>query len=417
MDKPSGWLCACLCAGVATLHAGAPVVYAKEVEASVMPPSELAERFAAYLQAAQQPSTGLPASFPKSVNHALDQVAFTYDVAVTALALTHAGTDEAAKRALKFYARMPLPTPTTWSFNTAYHVQTRQPILEYRVHGGPIFWMAIALMRYAQATGDEEALDKGVDLLDWTRTHLPHADGGIAMSHRDMWRNVMSVENNWVYYGALRLAAQLLPEGDARQRLINERRGVWRWLQAHRRDRGQDDPVKALDVYTHALLVGPDAHLEDGSFADATALGVWAQSHIEELEAFFQVPGTALYDYTDQGEAIEIGRAREGWLEGTEQVVVAYLTWAAWFQRQGNPAYAKHLRMNAAASHQKVLRYLLPAGAGAAIPTTSAVVPFLTFMGGWEARPSAEPALNGTTWAYFAEVGYNPFTDAMVQRR
>ncbi|GEM_PF-3488513 len=417
MDKPTGWFYVCVCAGLATLHVSVPPVCAEDIEASVMAPSALAERFAAYLHAVQHPSTGLPTSFAHSVNHALDRVAFTYDVAVTALALTRAGSDAAAKRALHTYARMPLPTANAWFFNTAYQVQTQQPILEYRVHGGPIFWMAIALMRYAQATGDQESLQKGVALLEWARTHLPHTDGGVAMSHRDMWRNVMSVENNWVYYGALRVATQLLPEGDAQQRLMEERHGVRRWLDAHGTERSPNDSVKALDVYTHALLVGPQAHEEDGSFADAAALSAWAKSHIQELDTFFQVPGAALYDYTDQWEAVTIGRAREGWLEGTEQVVVAYLTWATWFEQQGDLAYAKQLRMKAAASHQEVLRYLLPTAGGAAIPTTAAVLPFLTFMGGWETRPSSEPALNGTTWAYFGEVGYNPFVHAMVKRR
>ena len=417
MDKRTGQtVCQWILGTVTVITASSPRAFAEEAEASLVPPSQLAEQLAGYIQSVQHPSTGLPVSFFHSVDHALDDVAFTYDVAVAGLALAHRGAWPQAKRALATYLQMPLPSVRAFDFNTAYHVGNRRPTLEYQLHGGPVFWMAIALLRYAQAAGDRAALQKGIDLLEWARTQLPHQDGGVVMSHRDLFSTVMSVENNWVYYAALRIADDVLPDGAPREVFRQERRGVRRWLDAHRTQRGAGDPVKALDVYTHALLVGPEAHAEDGPFADRRAQQAWATQHVRELEALFQVPGTALYDYTDEAEARAVGRERTAWLEGTEQVSVAYQTWADWFERQGERTFGKDLRMKAALAHKQVLRYALPASTGLAVPNTNAILTFRTFQDGWYARPRSEPALNGTNWTYLAEAAYNPFVAELPRR-
>ena len=235
------------------------------------------------------------------------------------------------------------------------------------------------------------------------------------MSHRDVWSTIYSTENGWVYYAALRLASQQIPEGEEREALTQERRRVRAWLTRIGTNRGFRlpdfvDPVQALDVYTHALLVGPESHLEDGAFGSSDELAAWAKHHVEALESRFKVPDSALYDYTDAAEAEAAGRSRAGWLEGTEQVVVAYRTWAHWFAGQGDNEYAGYLNTLANASHAAVKHFKLTYADGAAIPNTDAPIAFRTFQDGWRARPSTEPALNGTTWTYFGEVGYNPFT-------
>lgn len=400
------------------MTAAAPRAMAEDAEASGPPPSPLGLQLAAYLQSVQDPSTGLPRSFLQSADPNLDRVAFTYDVAVAALALAHAGRFADAKRALSTYQQMPLPSRDTFDFNSAYRTDTRSTTLESRVHGGPIFWVAIALMRVGRASGDRAAVKKGVALLEWARARLRHVDGGVVMSDKDdQWGYLMSVENNWVYYAALRIATAILPEGRQRIALRQEQVGVRRWLTAHARERGLGDPVPALDVYTHALLVGPDAYLEDGVVPDEATLARWARAHIAELEGLFQAPGTALYDYTDAKEAQAAGRPRGGWLEGTEQVSLAYGEWAGWFERRGDRAFAKELRMKSAISHAAVLRFAALRGSGGiAIPNTSAAVPLRTFSDGWFARPRSEPALNGTNWAYLREAGYNPFTMELPRR-
>lgn len=393
------------------MMASAPSMAAAEdtAEAAPLPLTFAAGQFASFLQSVQHPSTGLPASFSRSVNAALKNVSFTYDTAVSAIVLSHAGASSAAKKALATYLRMPLPSSGGFEFNTAYSTVDRSPTLEYQVHGGPVFWMAIALMRYGQVSGEGAFREKGVSILEWARTHLPHKDGGVAMSHRDFWASIMSVENNWVYYAALRVAAEALPQGQVREALAEERRALYRWLWVHHTFRGPGDEIGALDVYTHALLVGPEAHLEDG-FLAAPELAAWAKHHIEALEARFQIPGRALYDYTDAAESARIGRERLAWLEGTEQVSVAYKTWARWFERQGDRAFAKALRIRAAVSHAQVMEYRLPVAKAVALPNTASALPARTFLDGWEARPRSEPALNGTNWAYLSDVEYNPFT-------
>ena len=228
----------------------------------------------------------------------------------------------------------------------------------------------------------------------------------------------MSVENNWVYYVALGVAIESLPPGEESTLLSAEQRAVRNWLQANMSNRGlreEPDRVKALDVYTHALLAGPAAHLDFG--IEPPAVAEWARAHIGELERLFQLAGTPAFDYTDAAERKRIGREPAAWLEGTEQVVVAYETWAAWFERYGDLVFAQELRMKAQLAHTYVTGYALRSDGWLAIPNTNAAESFLAFEDGWPTRPKSEPALNSTNWAYFAETRYNPFTTPILPHR
>jgi len=363
-----------------------------------------------YLHAIQHPSTGLLESFPRSGDPELHEVTFTYDLALAALVFAHHGSLEEAGHTVEFFRSMPLPSSATGDYNTAYQVGSRLPALERAFQVGPMSWAVIALMRYAQATSQRLYLEKGVRLLEWAQSHLDHFHGGVVMGTDDPWSSRMSAENNWAYYAALRLAVAELPDGPVRESLQREKEGVRRWLSRNGARRGEGDAVKALDVYTNALLVGPQAHLEDSVMGDRSALAAWAKDWIDQLETFFRVPEQPGYDYTDAEEASRIGRDRAAWLEGTEQVVVAYQTWAPFFEAVGESAFARSLRLRASLAHASVIRCSLLVGNAVAIPNTDAPEPIKTFADGWVARPWTEPALNSTTWTYFAEAGFNPFT-------
>ena len=360
------------------------------------------------LDAIQHPATGLLESFPVSGDPALHDVAFTYDLALTALVFTHHQSLTQADRILALFRSMPLPDSLTVEYNTAYDVEQRLPTLEYAFQVGPFAWVAIALMRHARASGYPADFQRAIKLLEWVRQQVPHFCGGVAMGPQAPWSSRMSVENNWAYYAALRLAIQWLEKGPMREVLWTEKDGVRRWLAHNERNRGERDPVKALDVYTNALLVGPDAHLEDIVMGDRHALVGWAKEWVEELEALFRVPRTFGYDYTDATEAARADRPRVGWLEGTEQVVLAYQTWAPFFETHGEEEFARELLQRASLAHAHVMRQSLLVANAIAIPNTDAPEPIRTFADGWIARPSTEPALNGTTWTYFVEAGFNP---------
>ncbi|MBI3996229.1 MAG: hypothetical protein HY352_01095 [Candidatus Omnitrophica bacterium] len=369
----------------------------------------MARVLAQYLHAIRHPATGLLESFADSADPELHGVTFTYDLALTALVFTHGESFDAARRILDFYRAMPPPDLSTPTYNVAYGTAGGAPALESAFQLGPLSWMAIALMRFAHASGEAIYFHKAVTLLDWVRQSMPHRDGGVAMGIREPWSLRMSVENDWAYYAALRMALVWVPDGVLREFVREETTGVRRWLARHERDRGADDGVKALDVYTNALLIGPHAHLEDQVMGDEAALARWARTWIEELEDLFRVPEIPGYDYTDADEAEAAGRERCSWLEGTEQVIVAYQTWAPFFESQGDRLFAQRLRRLAGFAHAHVIRCSLLSRGAVAIPNTDAPEPVRTFADGWVARPSMEPALNGTTWTYFAEVGLNPW--------
>jgi hypothetical protein len=363
-----------------------------------------------YLDASAHPATGLLESFPHSADPMLRGVGFTYDLALASLVFSHHRSLERAGRLAEFFRSMPLPTIKTPDFNTAYAVSECLPILEHAFQLGPLAWVSVALARYAEASGQLLYLQKAASLLEWARTHLEHLDGGVVMGLLSPWTLRMSVENNWAYYAALRAAGGLLPSGESREALMAERREVRRWLFRHDGQRGAADPVKALDVYTNALLAGPEACLEDAVGGDQRAAASWAKSRIEELETLFHIPDGAGYDYTDEAGATQAGRGRVSWLEGTEQVALAYQTWAPFFDGIGEGAYATSLLRRAGRAHAGVMRCSLLVRGAVAIPNTDAREPVRTFADGWVARPWTEPAINGTAWAYFVETGFNPWT-------
>jgi len=335
-------------------------------------------------------------------------------LALASLVFSHHQALEEAGATVEFFRSMPLPTPVTPDYNTAYHVDSGLPTLEHAFQVGPLAWVAIALMQYAKASGQMLYVDKAAKLLDWVRRHVDHIEGGVVMGTQPPWALRMSVENNWAYYAALRMAIGSVPDGSLRDALRVEKEDVRRWLSRQGGCRGQGDSVKALDVYTNALLVGPEAHLEDVTMGDRQALAVWAKRWVEELQDLFRVPGKAGYDYTDAAETRRIGRGRAMWLEGTAQAVVAYQTWAPFFDEIGDPAFAHELLRWASLAHAGIMRCSLLVGNAVAIPNTDAPEPLKTFADGWFARPDSEPALNGTTWTYFAEVGFNPWTTPLT---
>ncbi|HEX9780838.1 MAG TPA: hypothetical protein VGB20_06470 [bacterium] len=363
-----------------------------------------------YLRAIQHPVTGLLQSFYATTDPQLHRVAFTYDQALVVLALTHGRQTGEASRVLDFYRVMPFPDPATCDYNTAYRVWRCLPTLEYVFQVGPTSWVALAMIRYAEATGRRSFIQKAADLLDWIRRRVDHHCGGVVMGIYEPWSSRMSVENNWVYYAALRALAERLAEGPMREAVAAEQRGVRRWLGASGGNRGEGDAVKALDVYTHALLVGPNSHLDDSFAGDQTALAAWAKSWIGAMEASFRVPGGSGYDFTDAQEAQYIGRKRVAWLEGTEQAALAFMTWIPFFEARRDSGFARELTTLANEAHAYVLRQALTTRAGLAVPNTDAPEPVRTFSDGWLARPATEPALNGTTWTYFVGAGFNPFT-------
>ncbi len=362
-----------------------------------------------YLHETQHPITGLLESFPRSEDPELQGVGFTYDLALACLVFTHHRSLAEAGRIAEFFRSMPLPTLHGQDFNTAYHVRHGLPALESTVHLGPMAWVALALTRYGQATGQLIYLHRAEELLLWAGQHVPSQDGGFAMGLVPPWTDRYSVENNWAYYAALRAVTAAMPDGPQRQALTAQRQACRMWLAAHEGMRGAGDAVKALDVFTSALLVGPGAHLEDFLPGQEDTVADWGMGMIEELESLFHVPASFGYDYADAVEATRARRARVNWLEGTEQVVVAYQQWAPFLEACGRPVFARKILRWAGLAHAGVMRNSLVIGNAVAIPNTDAPEPIRTFADGWLARPWTEPATNGTTWAYFAETGLNPF--------
>ena len=367
-----------------------------------------------YLHKLQHPYSGLIESYPLSPVDYLHKVGFTYDLSLAALVLIHHGSLDEAGRIIEFFRSMPLPTQGGWNFNTAYNVFRRAPALDEGMQVGPIAWSALALIRYSQSTGQMLYRHKAILLLDWIRRQVPHFQGGLVMGIEDPWESRMSVENNWAYYAALHALCPLLPHGLLRETFEQEERLVRIWLARQGGSRGQEDPVKALDVYTSALLVGPEAHLSQTFGNDPRALATWVKPWISEMIALFRVPGTAAFDYADAKEAQRTDRPRVGWLEGTEQVSIALRLWAPWLRAMGDTVFADDIEQLAAAAHDHVISRCLTVHGLIAIPNTDSREPVRTFADGWVARPDNEPALNGTTWAYFSDVGFNPYTGTLL---
>lgn len=115
-------------------------------------------------------TTGLIDSFSDS-----QQISYTYDQAVGAIAFLLKGDTASAKTVLDTMKSLQTPSG---SWYTAYYCNNKS-VQEFNQHVGPVIWVVMAVAKYEKATGDTVTYrDMALKAMNWS-LQFQQADGGI----------------------------------------------------------------------------------------------------------------------------------------------------------------------------------------------------------------------------------------------
>ncbi len=338
---------------------------------------------------AKQQSSGLVRSYDTMAS------AFTYDQALAAMAYTYHKDTDLAKKVLDVYKNK-FQSGNFTGFNDDYHVDTLASRDGDRT-AGPNAWILLAMMHYKNVTGSQDYNDTMAGIAAWLKT-LQAADGGIryGLTVDPNLVNVKSTEHNLDVYAAFSQYSKLIPNdtvyGPAARQISTWLRGPTAWNSAEQRfnvgSRGNGttpNTDKALDVYSWPILVF-------SSFAGVvdqaeTEFGTTKTSNLTGLP----VKG---FDFSGPNISPDVEEAVDKdavWLEGTAQMVLAYLA-------AGNPTKAteyleqlRHAIFNVSPNLQGIT-YATNDGTAYGFTMTSNFA-----------------AISSDAWYIFAERQFNPF--------
>ncbi|MDE1147054.1 MAG: hypothetical protein PW843_10610 [Azospirillaceae bacterium] len=354
-------------------------------------------------------------SYPGDTHPALAHSAFTYDNALTAIALVACGHTENARligdalalaaggdrtfqdgrirNAYRAGAAATPPLPPGWWDDKAN--QWAEDAYQDGSATGNVAWAALALLTLHEATGEVRYRDRAAGLMRWVADLMadPAMPGGYiggvsGFDPAQQRLNYKATEHNIDAAAAFAWLARLT--GDAAwSRHAALARGfvdaAWngdegRFLIGTKPDgRTLDRTSGALDIQLWPHLAFPDAP------------GAWRRS-LAWVEARHAVGGG--FDFNDDRDGV--------WIEGTAQAALTY-------KALGQPAKAQAaLDTVLAAAGPGGLLYATAAGT---VSTGLAVGPASTTD---DFRYYHQPHLGATAWAALAQAGWNPFTGKRV---
>lgn len=315
----------------------------------------------------QQCTTGLIDSFSDS-----QQISYTYDQAVGAIAFLLKGDTASAKAVLD--ALKGLQTPSG-SWYTAYYCNN-QAVQESNQHVGPVIWVVMAVAKYEKVTGDTVTYRNMVQkAMDWS-LQFQQADGGIN-GGLDTAGNVLtwaSTEHNQdayamlVHYGYTQQAAKVKNFLDTQ---VWQEAGGYFWA-------GRNDPNNPMD--TNAW--GVQALGTTGTHQYNRGLTYVMDTHRNTKTKRVKNGSITIDGFDFNGDRNDI------WFEGQGQMVVS-------FKMDGRTADANYFL-------NEIIKIQDFYGTGG--------VPYslLGTNNGYWTMKSVE-SVSGTGWLIFAIDGYNPF--------
>ncbi len=365
--------------------------------------------------------------------------AYTYDQAVAAISLLENGNTAAAKKIFDFFyaewQRQGAAFSGFWSvYNTDKANEWKR--YEWKKEMGANCWMALFCLRYEAVSGDSGEKGKAKALATaigkWASS-LPRYDGAVAMTP-DMpnsntnWGKIYSTEFNLDFYALTKeLSATASTQGD-RDFFMARKNEVAGWLKFKAWDPAKGmfkrggkvdaagnfiwDPLWTLDVQAWALsAIGPDA-LKQYFPVDPDMLILKIEQHfmVKADGTFTNVYSEATgFDFADAANAQLIGRKGVKWIEGTNQVILAYLLLSDYHDRNGNSGHTHMYRQRAAHFQAKNAENALYPSAGGLTYTYASApnVQLYAGTGNWLTFPGA--AIPSATWVLFSNKTLNPF--------
>ncbi len=261
----------------------------------------------------QMVSTGLVDSYQDQ-----QDVCYTYDQAVAAIAFQAKGDAANARKVLDALASMQY---ANGSFNTAYFCTTKT-VQEAQRIVGPVLWVALAVAYYEKKTGDLQYHAMGDKAVQWS-LGFQQPDGGLngGLDFNSATLTWSSTEHNEDAYAALTLFGYTASADKVKAFLDNK---VWdapnqRW------QAGRNDPTDPMDVnawgvsalggtgtrdYRKSLeyvmahhrsaqtqQVGASVVTVDGFDFDSNRNDIWFEGTGQMIVAFRVLGGTSDIDY------------------------------------------------------------------------------------------------------------------------
>ncbi len=368
---------------------------------------------------------------------------YTYDQAVAGItmlneAVVYGGPFTQAKKILDFYYAEWLAESANFTgFWTVYNVDPAfaWKKYEWRKGLGENAWVALFCLKYYELQTDPAEKAKGLALASaitkWIGS-LPHKDGAVAMGpnvpgSNPNYGNIYSVENNLDYYAVLKYLAVNASDAADRTAFQTELAGLTTWLKTQAYDpaaglfrRGgrlntltnqmEWDPIKSLDVNSWAIsAIGPETLAVDfGIDLDAFMTKIGETFAVQPDGTFggniLEAQG---FDFSDFVNAAIIGRDGIQWVEGTNQMILAYQLVAEYYAATDRvkSCYYESLAAYFTSFNPE---YAFIVGQNLSYPYASeAGVQIYADAGNW--RTFFGQAAPSVGWVYFSLRGLNPF--------
>ena len=415
-------------------------------------PSVEADRISQWFSQSQQVSpSGLIASHPDDPGFIFHEgrqdeewakilattQAYTYDQALAGIVLLDHGDAEGAKKILDFYTSQREAEGEDFSgFWTVYNVDPAfdWKKYEWRKGFGENAWVALFALKYASSQQDpaekQKALDLATGILRWIGK-LPHHGGAVAMGVPNPgatpdFGTIYSVENNLDYYALLKTMKTQAASQEDRDFFAAEFDALQGWLKNEAFDASTGlfkrggaynsgpgvfvwDGIQSLDVQSWAIAAL-------GVKTLVTDFGIDMDDFVSKIHQTFAVQNDGSFggdilqakgfDFSDALNAAALARPGFNWVEGTNQMVLAYKMLADFYK--GDAAKA--------ASYQALADHFLSRNAENAIESGGALsyayadlsdVQIFVGTSVWRTTPGQ--AAPSTAWVYLAEQGINPF--------
>ncbi len=364
--------------------------------------------------------------------------AYTYDQALAGIAALNENFIYCADQIFNFFYSEWQADPANFSgFWTVYNVDPayQWKKYEWRKGMGENAWIALFCLEYSNLSPDAAQRAKGLELATaiakWIGT-LPHKDGGVAMSPDNPTGNpnygrIYSVENNLDYYAILKALTVKAISGADKSYFQNELDNLKNWLKTQAYDPATGlfrrggylspvtnqliwDNANSLDVNSWAITaIGPATLKDDfGIDLDDFRTRISYNFAVQDDGSFGGDLLTAKgFDFSDPVNAGLIGRTGIKWVEGTNQMILAYQTLADFYSATDRVK---------SSYYQSLADYFLSRNPENALPATDTLsyvyadqtnIQIYYDSINWRTFPGQAAASVG--WAYFALKRMNPF--------
>jgi len=364
-----------------------------------------------WLYSAQSSKTGLVVSYDN--DSTCVDAGFTYDQALSALNFIQFQDYEKAAAIFDFYQEK--AKKVKGGFANAYDVITGR-VSEYIVHSGPSIYLGVAMVEYADKTGDKQYLSTVYEIGNWLLA-LQEGSGNGALPGGPQLDWVSTEQNIAVFIFFQRLYTLTR---DKRYAVAGRR--ILGWIKNHgynralkRLNRGSDDPMIATDTIALSIMAFGPKQLHSMGI-DVNALVSSAEEHckvtVRYRNAFGKLVTVTGYDFCSP---TSLGREGVISVEWTAQMVIAYQQLNMFYAERGDEDKAQWYA-HKADFYLGELEKLVLIRSGIGKKKGSGGLPYATSSKvstghGWFTPNSASISAAATNFAIFAKQEYNIFSE------